>query len=73
MKKEELKNFFKVRGFSEDRWGHLKKGNRRIKMQKTSFRVEAKGEVSGDWIRTGGGYYKDYEINPETKKLRIKK
>lgn len=71
MKKEELESFLSKKGYKKDRWGHYHKGDVRYKMQKTSVRIERK--ITSGWFKLYSYYYKDIEINPETRKIRRKK
>lgn len=79
MKPEEIKEFLIGLGFTQDRWGHMKKvfqnKTRRYKFQKISVRVEVKKNIPGaHWLNECYGtpiYYKDLEIVDG--KLRKKK
>ena len=57
-------------GYTQDRYGNLKKehGGKqyRLKIQAVSVRYEVRTE-SGDWVRIRGGYFKDITITPEGK------
>lgn len=58
------------RGYTQDRYGNLKKEENgrhyRFKIQATSIRYEVRTE-SGDWVRIRGAYLKDITITPEGK------
>lgn len=71
MKPEEIKEFLIGLGFTQDRWGHMKKvfqnKTRRYKFQKISMRVEVKQNRPGAcWLNENYGgkpiYYKDVVI-----------
>lgn len=44
----------------EDRWGNFKKGDERVKFQKTSIRHEAK--VGSSWMNLKSDYIKNIEV-----------
>lgn len=62
--KEQIKENLKTKGWTEDRWGSMKKTKNdklyRFKFKDIVFRYELR--VGDSWMRIGGGYYKDYEI-----------
>lgn len=45
-----------------DRWGHYKIGEYRVKMQKTSLRLEKKPEGFGRWMKCSSSYFKDVNV-----------
>lgn len=47
-------------GWTLDRWGHLRKANRRLKLSRIAVRLEVQTEY--DWVRLRSGYYKDLRI-----------
>ena len=70
MKPEEIKAFLIAHGFTQDRWGHMKKEFpnriRRYKFQKYSVRIETRKKVPNSrWLNESYGktlYYKNLEI-----------
>ena len=52
-----------------DTWGHYKCGDYRIKMQKTSLRLENKPQGFGRWVRCSSSYFKNVEIDEFRKQL----
>ncbi len=60
-KKEAIKTFLIGKGWELDRWGNLRKGERRIKFQPISIRYEVKTKYSG-WVKLQGGFYNQLEI-----------
>lgn len=70
MKPEEIKAFLITQGFTQDRWGHMKREFpnkiRRYKFQKISLRIEVKANRPGaQWLNENYErtvYYKDLEI-----------
>jgi len=45
-----------------DRWGHYKIGDYRVKMQKTSLRLERKPQGFGRWVKCSSSYFKDIDV-----------
>ncbi len=71
---KDIKNMLQKKNWKEDAWGNYKNkdGSRRVKFQKTSFRIEKK--QPDRWVRMSGGYYKEYKIvENKLKKIAIKK
>jgi hypothetical protein len=80
MLRSELEQFLVNRGYSKDKFGHYQKTFNngetiRYKMQDVSFRRERKARIvdHNEWLRIGGGYYKDFCINTDNKIARIVK
>lgn len=80
MTKQEFVNWAKLRGWVEDRFGHLQKQingkEYRFKVSKIAVRYELgiQYENGGrDWIRLQGGYFKDLDISPEGKLTGLKR
>ena len=75
IKAEEIKTFLLDLGYSEDRYGHMKKelpnSVRRYKFQKISLRIERKSnKPNSRWFNESYGrtlYYKDLRISAEGK------
>ncbi len=63
-KRNEIKTFLLTKGWQEDRWGNLKKENRRMKFQQISLRMEVKTKYSG-WVKLAGGFYSKLEIKED--------
>jgi hypothetical protein len=63
--KQILEAWAKSKGWSEDRWGHLRKSSYRIKLSRIAARYELRSP-SG-WIRLRSAYYHSIEITPEGK------
>jgi len=71
-------------GWSRDSYGHLQKQRKglikgietitkyRVKFQDTSIRIEKQLDVLGknEWVRIGGGYYKDAYVENEILKFK---
>jgi hypothetical protein len=62
----ELQDLLLANGWAKDRWGNFKKEfggkTRRVKPQALGARFEVRSEELKEWIRVGGGYYKDLEL-----------
>ena len=80
MNPEEIKEYLLTQGFTQDRFGHMKKEFpnkiRRYKFQKISVRVEVKNNTPGSrWFNESYGtpiYYKDLAIiNGRLTKVKI--
>lgn len=70
MKPEQIKAFLIAHGYTQDRWGHMKKEFpnkiRRYKFQKISLRVEVRKKVPNSrWLNEAYGktvYYSNLKI-----------
>lgn len=70
MKAEEIKKHLAACGWTEDRFGHMKKTTSagtevRVKMQATSARLEKKvqfGLGEPEWWKVASAYFKDIEV-----------
>ena len=69
MTKDELITWAKSNGWTEDRFGHLQKGNGtsryRLKLSSIAARYEVK--TSAGWLRLRSGYYKNLNITADGK------
>lgn len=59
MKREQIIEKMKKKGWTVDRWNHLKYNNYRLKMQSKSVRFERKENKSWFKINSRTLYYKD--------------
>lgn len=61
--KDDLIKWALAHGWVQDQYGHLKKSNRRLKLQKTSVRYE---EMSiGTWSLRRSDYYKNLSVGAD--------
>ena len=68
--KASIQRFFESAGWTKDGWGHYHKGNRRVKMQARSFRLEKKAVVEASkysprqsfWVKLYSAYYSNVEV-----------
>ena len=72
----EITDILTNKGWNKDRWGHLKisSGDRnfRLKVQKTSVRLEVRAESIKEWVRIDGSYLKDINLVERNGKNFIK-
>jgi len=75
MKKEEFVAWAESKGWTLDRWGHLKKevngSPYRFKLSRIAVRYEAKS-ASG-WVRIRSGYFSKLSISTEGKIVGLKR
>ncbi len=71
MTREELITWVTARGYRPDRWGHLHKGNYRLKLSRIAVRHEVRSGAG--WVRLFSAYYKDLSITPEGKLAGLKR
>ena len=79
MTKAQIVEWAERHGWRQDKYGHMQKtiGDReyRLKLQDTSLRREVKikfekqeySPARSEWMRIGGGYYKDAHLMPDDK------
>ena len=68
--KQEVIDWAISKGYHKDKYGHLQKGEHRIKIQATSIRYEVKvhhpaalySGAKNEWMRLRSGYLKDLSI-----------
>ena len=66
--KQQIIDWAISKGWQLDKWGHLQKavGDKqyRFKLSSTALRyeVKVKHDSGSEWVRIGGGYYKDLTI-----------
>lgn len=69
-KEDRFGNLQKVYQYRNADTGAIRSKTRRLKFQATSVRIEVKSDAKNssggyDWIRVGGGYYKDIVKLPD--------
>lgn len=71
MTRDEVIAWATSRGYQPDRWGHLHKGNYRLKLSRIALRHERRTGVG--WVRVSSAYYKDLSLTPEGKLAGLKR
>ncbi len=71
MTRDEFIRWAKSRGWTEDKWGHLRKTKEdreyRFKLSRIAARYEVKTKGYGGWVRISSGYFKDLTTTPDGK------